>query len=61
MVPGGPYVELFARPHNAREGWLSIGNEAIEYHPELVKFNIKRMANKQVQVTQAMDTQTTGD
>ena len=26
MVPGGRKVELFARPHNRRKGWLSLGN-----------------------------------
>jgi N6-adenosine-specific RNA methylase IME4 len=30
-VNGGPRLELFARKHNQREGWLSIGDEAIQY------------------------------
>ena len=37
MVNGGPFLELFGRPHNARQGWMTIGNEAIEYHPEYYK------------------------
>jgi len=27
MVPGGRKCELFARPHNRRKGWLSLGNQ----------------------------------
>lgn len=27
MAPGGRKVELFARPHNRRPGWLSLGNQ----------------------------------
>jgi N6-adenosine-specific RNA methylase IME4 len=46
--PGGPFIEIFARRHNAREGWLSIGNEAIDYHPELFKTKSKKV-NQQVQ------------
>lgn len=31
MVPIGPYIELFGRKHNAREGWVTVGDEAIDY------------------------------
>ena len=31
LVPAGPYLELFGRVHNRREGWVTAGNEAIEY------------------------------
>eukprot|EP01117_Protostelium_nocturnum_P008242 TRINITY_DN2941_c0_g1_i1.p1 TRINITY_DN2941_c0_g1~~TRINITY_DN2941_c0_g1_i1.p1 ORF type:complete len:733 (-),score=238.28 TRINITY_DN2941_c0_g1_i1:169-2367(-) len=31
MVPGGRKIELFARNHNIRRGWLSIGNQLGEY------------------------------
>lgn len=27
MVPGGRKIELFARPHNRRKGWMSLGNQ----------------------------------
>ncbi|KAK8893339.1 hypothetical protein M9Y10_021756 [Tritrichomonas musculus] len=27
MFPGGKFLEVFARPHNLRQGWISIGNE----------------------------------
>ena len=30
LVPCGPYLELFARVVNWREGWVSAGNEALE-------------------------------
>ena len=26
MSPGGRKIELFARPHNRRSGWISMGN-----------------------------------
>ena len=31
MVPKGPYLELFGRVHNQREGWITVGIEALEY------------------------------
>jgi mRNA (2'-O-methyladenosine-N6-)-methyltransferase len=31
MVPGGRKVELFARNHCIRKGWLSLGNQLGEY------------------------------
>jgi N6-adenosine-specific RNA methylase IME4 len=31
LVPHGPYIELFGRVNNQREGWLTVGNEAVEY------------------------------
>ena len=27
MSPGGRKAELFARPHNRRQGWMSLGNQ----------------------------------
>lgn len=27
LCPGGRKLELFARPHNRRPGWLSLGNQ----------------------------------
>ena len=27
MSPGGKKLELFGRPHNCREGWLTLGNQ----------------------------------
>lgn len=27
MSPGGKKCELFGRPHNCREGWLTLGNQ----------------------------------
>jgi mRNA (2'-O-methyladenosine-N6-)-methyltransferase len=27
LVPGGRKVEIFARKHNIRPGWLSVGNQ----------------------------------
>jgi N6-adenosine-specific RNA methylase IME4 len=27
MLPNGPYVELFARQHNLRRGWVSVGDQ----------------------------------
>ena len=27
MKPGGRKLELFARPHNRRQGWISLGNQ----------------------------------
>lgn len=27
MAPGGRKCELFARPHNRRKGWVSLGNQ----------------------------------
>lgn len=39
MVPGGRKVEVFARNHNIRRGWLSLGNQLGEYfdwHHDLV-------------------------
>jgi len=27
MFPGGRKSELFARPHNRRPGWISLGNQ----------------------------------
>ena len=27
MVPGGRKLELFARAHNRRQGWISLGNQ----------------------------------
>jgi hypothetical protein len=32
MVPGGRKVEIFARNHNMRPGWLSLGNQLGEYY-----------------------------
>jgi hypothetical protein len=32
MLPGGRKVELFARNHNLRPGWLSLGNQLGEYY-----------------------------
>lgn len=26
MCPGGRYIELFGRPHNCRENWITLGN-----------------------------------
>ena len=26
MLPGGKNLELFGRPHNCRDSWLSLGN-----------------------------------
>jgi hypothetical protein len=34
MVNGGARLELFARPHNQREGWLGVGDEAIFHKPK---------------------------
>ncbi len=34
MVNGGARLELFARPHNQREGWLGVGDEAIFFKPK---------------------------
>ena len=31
MMPGARKVELFARNHNIRKGWLSLGNQLGEY------------------------------
>ena len=43
MCPGGRKMELFARPHNRRKGWISLGNQLPGVYfvePELVeKFN----------------------
>ncbi len=36
-VNGGPLLELFARKHNLREGWVSVGDEAIQYIPKMAK------------------------
>ena len=27
LKPGGRKIELFARPHNRRKGWISLGNQ----------------------------------
>lgn len=27
MSPGGKKCELFGRPHNCREGWMTLGNQ----------------------------------
>jgi mRNA (2'-O-methyladenosine-N6-)-methyltransferase len=27
MCPGGRYIELFGRPHNCRENWITLGNQ----------------------------------
>jgi N6-adenosine-specific RNA methylase IME4 len=27
--PGGLYLEVFARPHNVRDGWTSLGLETV--------------------------------
>ena len=27
LKPGGRKLELFARPHNRRKGWISLGNQ----------------------------------
>ncbi len=43
-VNGGPLLELFARKHNQREGWLSIGDEAIEYKRDRAKEQPKSAA-----------------
>eukprot|EP01103_Thecamoeba_quadrilineata_P016776 TRINITY_DN5712_c0_g1_i2.p1 TRINITY_DN5712_c0_g1~~TRINITY_DN5712_c0_g1_i2.p1 ORF type:complete len:389 (-),score=44.69 TRINITY_DN5712_c0_g1_i2:129-1295(-) len=32
LIPGKRRVELFARNHNLREGWVSLGNELGEYY-----------------------------
>lgn len=32
MCPGGRKIEVFARNHNLRKGWLSLGNELGEYY-----------------------------
>lgn len=32
MLPGSRKIELFARNHNIRKGWLSLGNELGEYY-----------------------------
>eukprot|EP01090_Pellita_catalonica_P007570 TRINITY_DN1815_c0_g1_i2.p1 TRINITY_DN1815_c0_g1~~TRINITY_DN1815_c0_g1_i2.p1 ORF type:complete len:318 (+),score=43.10 TRINITY_DN1815_c0_g1_i2:1-954(+) len=32
MVPGGRKIELFARNHNLRKGWLGVGNQLGEYY-----------------------------
>jgi mRNA (2'-O-methyladenosine-N6-)-methyltransferase len=43
MRPGGRKIELFARPHNRRKGWISLGNQLPGVYfvePELVdRFN----------------------
>ena len=26
MLPNGKYLELFGRPHNCRENWVTLGN-----------------------------------
>ena len=31
LAAHGPYIELFGRVNNQREGWLTVGNEAVEY------------------------------
>ena len=44
MSPGGMKVELFARPHNRRHGWVSLGNQlpGIVIHDEKLKKKFKR-------------------
>jgi N6-adenosine-specific RNA methylase IME4 len=37
MVNGGARLELFARQHNQREGWMSVGDEAITYKKAIKK------------------------
>jgi hypothetical protein len=37
MVPGGPYLELFGRKNNQREGWITVGDEAINFKSKLFK------------------------
>ncbi len=43
MIPGGSYLELFGRAHNAREGWVTLGNEAITY---MEKNNIEHIHHR---------------
>jgi len=40
MSPGGRKIELFARPHNRRPGWISVGNQLPGIYlkePEVIK------------------------
>ena len=40
MSPGGKKVELFARPHNRKSSWLSLGNQlpgTYVYEDDLIK------------------------
>ena len=59
IVPRGPYLELFTRVVNWREGWVSAGNEALE-----IKYsNQKTKAlNKVIQLAQLiMQEDSTGE
>jgi hypothetical protein len=38
MVPNGPYLELWARVNNQREGWISVGNESIAYLDKQINY-----------------------
>ena len=37
MVPSGPYLELFGSKNNQREGWITVGDEAINYKSKLIR------------------------
>ena len=45
MCPKGPYIELFGRVNNQRQGWVTVGDEAIEYKKKRLQ-NIKHAEHK---------------
>ena len=57
MVPGGRKIELFARPHNRRRGWLSLGNQlpGIYITEERVFENYQRRYPEQKLTRQMME------
>ena len=44
MMPGGRYCELFARPHNRRRRWMSLGNQLPGVY--LVEDDVVQMINE---------------
>jgi mRNA (2'-O-methyladenosine-N6-)-methyltransferase len=48
MVPAGRKCELFARPHNRRKGWVSLGNQlpgVSLYEQQMIDKFIKKYPN----------------
>lgn len=68
MSPNGRKLELFARPHNRRENWISMGNqlpgiyivedEVIERFNKISKFKIEKetMEENKIQLNKESET-----
>ena len=55
LVPGARKIELFARNHNIRKGWLSLGNQVAQPIDESPDKNTASLKSQKQQFSEFID------